>query len=306
MNYTLHQLKILTKVCDYQSITKAAEALHMTQPAVSIQLKKLQESFEVPLTEVVGRQLFVTDFGRQIEQLARDLLDKAEEIELAADAHRGLLTGSIKIASASTGKYVVPYFLAGFMQQHPGVNISVDVTNKTAVVDALRENAVDFAVVSVIPEKLSLDRLPLLPNELYLTASSSYPDLPKRMTPERLGQCTLLFREPGSATRLAMESYLTERGVRVKRSMQLTSNEAVKQGVRAGLGLSILPRIGIQTELAVGNLQIVPMKGLPIVTEWNLVYGHGKRLSPAARALVDYIEREKDGIVETSFSARKG
>ncbi len=302
MNYTLHQLEVFSKVCDCQSITKASEALHLTQPAVSIQLKKFQESFEVPLTEVIGRQLYVTDFGRQILELALDILAKADEIKSAADAHRGLLTGSISIASASTGKYVLPYFLTGFMRQHPGVNISVDVTNKSLVVDSLQNNSVDFAVVSVVPENLSLHRVSLLANELYLTAAKNYPDLPARMTPRKLEGCTLLFREPGSATRLAMENFLRDKGVTVQRSMQLVSNEAVKQAVRAGLGLSILPRIGIRTELAAGDMQLVPMRGLPITTEWNLVYGRGKRLSPAARSLVEYIEAEKERVVAEYFS----
>lgn len=306
MNYTLHQLRVFCKVCDYQSVTRAAEALHLTQPAVSLQLKKFQESFEIPLVEVVNRQLYVTTFGRQIESLAREMLDKAQEIESAADAHRGLLTGDIKIASASTGKYVLPYFLTGFIRQHPGVNISVDVTNKTLVVDALRTNAVDFAVVSVIPDQLRLHPLPLLPNELYLVAAVDYPGLPARMTPKKLAGFPLLLREPGSATRQAMEQFLRTAQVSGYRSMQLVSNEAVKQAVRAGLGLSILPRIGIRTELAAGDLQIVPMRGLPIVTEWNLVFNQGKQLSPAARALLAHIGAEKQRIVAASFTPAPG
>lgn len=302
MNYTLHQLRIFTKVSEHQSVTKAAEVLYLTQPAVSLQLKRFQQEFDIPLFEVLGRQLHITEFGRKIEKLAHELLQQAERIEAAANTHRGILTGNIRIATVSTGKYVLPYFLEGFMRDHPGVNISVDVTNKTLVIESLRENRIDFALVSVLPEKLAIVGIPLLPNELHLTASTSYPDLPKRMTKARLGNLPLIFREEGSATRSAMSSFLSKQQIPIKRSMELVSNEAVKQSVRAGLGLSILPRIGIRSELALGSMRIIPMKGLPIITEWNLTYPKGKMHSPAALALSEYIQQNKEEIVRRHFS----
>ena len=305
MNYTLHQLRIFTKVCEFQSVTKASEALFLTQPAVSIQLKKLQEEFEVPLTEVIGRQLYVTEFGKQIRDLALEILEKADRIKAATDEYKGVLTGHIKIASASTGKYVIPYFLTDFMLKYPGVTISIDVTNKMKVVESLQENSIDFAMVSVIPQNLSLSCVPLIQNELHLVASTAYPGLPKRMAPKKLEGHTLIFRENGSATRAAMETYLHQNNVQVKRSMRLVSNEAVKQAVRASLGLSIMPLIGIRTELLINKMMIIPMKGLPIITQWNLAYGMGKRLSPACKALVEYIQEHKKVISETHFSDAK-
>lgn len=302
MNYTLHQLRIFIKVCELQSITKASEALYLTQPAISIQLKKLQDEFEIPLTEVIGRQLYVTDFGKKIRDLAERILNTADQIKVATDQYKGILTGDIHIASASTGKYVIPYFLTGFMRQHPGVNIAIDVTNKTKVVESLQQNTVDFAMVSVIPQHLNLNCLPLVANELYLVAARDYPGLPKRTTPKKLGEHTLIFREKGSATRSAMEAYLKQHQVTARRSMQLVSNEAVKQAVRAELGLSIMPLIGIRSELALGNMKIVPLKGLPIVTQWNLAYSQGKQLSPAGQALLAYIEEHKPHIAERHFS----
>lgn len=302
MNYTLHQLRIFTKVCENQSITKTSEALYLTQPAISIQLKKLQDEFEIPLTEVIGRQLYVTEFGKKIRDLAQHILDTVDQIEVATAQYKGILSGHIDIASASTGKYVIPYFLSGFLQQHPGVNITIDVTNKTKVVESLQQNAVDFAMVSVIPQNLNLTCLPLIKNELHLVASEDYPDLPKRMTPDKLSSHTLIFREEGSATRSAMETYLSKHQVQVKRSMQLVSNEAVKQAVRAGLGLSIMPLIGIRSELLLKKMKIIKMKDLPIETQWNLAYSSGKRLSPASQALIDYIEEHKERISEVHFS----
>ena len=301
MNYTLHQLRIFVKVCEVQSVTKAAEALFLTQPAVSIQLKKLQDEFEIPLTEVIGRQLYVTEFGKQIRDLALEILEKIDLIEAATDEFKGILTGSLKIASASTGKYVIPYFLSGFMQENPGVTISIDVTNKTRVVENLQENSIDFAIISVIPQNMALECVPLMNNELVLVASTHYHRLPKRMLVKNLNTHTLIFREHGSATRNEMINFLNKNNVQVKRSIQLTSNEAVKQGVRAGLGLSIMPLIGIRSELKLDKMVVVPIKGLPIITQWNLAYGRGKKLSPAGKALVSYIEENKMRIIEEHF-----
>ncbi len=305
MNYTLHQLRIFIKVAEYHSVTKAAEVLYLTQPAVSLQLKRFQQEFEIPLFEVLGRQLHITDFGRRIEKLALELLEQAEQIEAAANTHKGVLTGNIRVATVSTGKYVLPYFLEGFMRKHPGVNISVDVTNKSLVLESLRENRIDFGLVSLLPEKLAVVNIPLLRNELHLTASSRFPGLPKRMTKAKLGTLPLIFREEGSATRSAMSGFLNSQQIPTKRSMQMVSNEAVKQAVRAGLGLSILPRIGISSELALDSMRIIPMKGLPIVTEWNLTYPKGKKHSPAALALTEYIQENKEEIVKTHFSSQE-
>lgn len=302
MNYTLHQLRIFTKVCENQSVTKASEELYLTQPAISIQLKKFQNGFEIPLTEVVGRQLYVTDFGNKIYQLAIDILEKVDLIEAATDEYKGILTGRLKIEVASTGKYVIPYFLTGFMRKHPGVTISIDVSNKTKVVENLQSNTLDFALVSVIPQNLALERIPLMNNELYLVSPEKYLGNQKKITLRNLHLQTLIFREHGSATHNAMTNYLNNYKVQVKRSIELVSNEAVKQAVIAGLGLSIMPLIGIRSELKMGKMEIIPIKGLPIITEWNLVYGSGKNLSPAAKALVEYIKLNKITIIEEHFS----
>ncbi|MEM6395025.1 MAG: LysR substrate-binding domain-containing protein [Bacteroidota bacterium] len=302
MNYTLHQLRIFLEVCDKQSVTKASETLFLTQPAVTLQLKKFQSEFNIPLTEVIGRQLYVTDFGRKIEILARQILDTVDEMSLVTDQYKGILAGDIHIASASTGKYVIPYFLSGFMRKYPLVNISIDVTNKTNVVADLQANTIDFAMISVLPQNLALDTLSLLPNELHLVAAANYPGLPKRLKPKHLSAHTLIFREEGSATRQAMYAYLKANDVRIGRSIQMTSNEAVKQAVRAGLGLSIMPRIGIRSELKLETMQLLKIKGLPTFSQWNLAYSQGKQLSPAASKLIEYIDEYKERIIEAEFS----
>lgn len=307
MNYTLHQLKIFVHIVQYQSITKAAEALFLTQPAVSIQLKKLQDQFEIPLTEVIGRQLFITDFGQEIATIARRILRETESIKETIDSHKGMLSGKIKISVVSTGKYVMPYFLNGFVKRYPSVEILMDVANKVIVVDALRQNTTDFALVSVPPEQLPVESLPIMKNHLYLVGSieESKKIRKKLLKPKDLEKLPLIFREHGSATRDAMDRFILEHDLRVQRKLALVSNEAVKQAVNAGLGFSIMPLIGLRNELINDDMAMIPMKGLPIVSRWSLVYNKGKKLSPAAKMLISYLEMSKEDVISKHFSWTK-
>lgn len=301
MNYTLHQLQVFLKVAQMQSITKAAEELFLTQPAVSIQLKNFQDQFPIPLTEVVGRKLYITDFGREIAEASEKILNEAEAINYKKLAFKGILAGRLKISVVSTGKYVMPYFLSDFMEKNNGVDLIMDVTNKTRVVRSLEKNEVDFALVSVVPDNLKLDRVELMTNKLFLVGSAQK-KLPKKVTKRDIfeGQ-PLIFREQGSATRNAMENYMKKNNFSTRKKIELTSNEALKQAVTAGLGYSIMPLIGIKNSLKNEELQIIPMNDLPIVTHWNLVWLKAKKLSPTALAFLEFIEQEKDRIIHDTF-----
>jgi DNA-binding transcriptional LysR family regulator len=158
MNYTLNQLQIFLKVVQTQSVTRASEELHLTQPAVSIQLKNFQDQFDIPLTEVVGRKIFVTDFGHEIAHAAENIINQVYAINYKTLAYKGQLTGRLKISVVSTGKYVMPQFLADFMNQHEGIELFMDVTNKSKVVESLDKNEVDFALVSILPDKLNIEK----------------------------------------------------------------------------------------------------------------------------------------------------
>ncbi len=302
MNYTLHQLHIFLKVSQIQSITKAAEELYLTQPAVSIQLKNFQDQFPIPLTEVVGRKLYITDFGKQIAMAAEKILNEVSTIDNKTLAYQGKLSGRLKISIASTGKYVMPYFLNDFMNRNTGVELVMDVTNKTRVVESLELNEVDFALVSVLPKKLKVDQVELMPNKLFFVASSVL-ELKRSLTKKKLfEEFPLIYREQGSATRNAMEKFIETNGFSVRKKMELTSNEAVKQAVVAGLGCSIMPLIGIKNELNNGDLQIIPVKGLPMITTWNLIWLKSKNLSPAALAYLDFVNSEKRDIIDNKFN----
>ena len=290
MDYTFHQLRIFCKVAELQSITRAAEALHLSQPAVSIQVKKFQDQFPIPLTQLVGKQLCITDFGQSIAAIAQSILKESDALLYKTRQYAGLLTGKLRISSASTGKYVIPYFLTEFLGRHPGIDLVLDVSNKESVLNHLRHNRIDFALVSVVPDDLDTEEELLLKNKLYLVGNSRSPEKDK----------PLIFREKGSATRLAMDRYFhTETG---RTKLELTSNEAVKQAVIAGLGYSILPLIGLKNELHNGELFILPSKGLPIETTWRLIWLRKQSLSPIARAYLDYVRTSKASIMEKHFS----
>ncbi len=301
MHYTLHQLQIYVKVTQNKSITKAAEDLHLTQPAVSIQLKNFQDQFDIPLTEIVGRQLYVTEFGEEIAKHAQEIIVKMEEIDARAQSFLGELTGKLKIAVVSTGKYVLPYFLSEFILKHEKVELVMDVTNKSQVIESLEKNEVDFAFVSIVPTHLSIHQVELLHNDLYLVTSKNetFPAVHRSLNP--LKKKSFIFREAGSGTRMITERYFDSHQLNIEKKLELTSNEAVKQAVIAGLGCSIMPIIGIRNELTLNDLQIIPAKGLPIRSEWTLIYHKGKKHSPVAKAFLKHLEENKERIAEKHF-----
>ncbi len=293
MQYTLHQLRLFHRVARTKSITRAAEQLHLSQPAVSAQLKKLQDQFELPLTETIGNELFITDFGKELAAIAENILEEIGIIEERARAHMGYLAGKLTISSVSTGKYVMPYLLGDFLKRLPAIDLEMDVTNRQKVLEDLEQNQVDFALVSVLPDGLRIQREELLANTLYLVKAKGV-DLGER----EQGQIPLILREKGSATRQATESYLAGHSTRMKEQLELTSNEAVKQAVMAGLGYSIMPLIGIRNEIEQGFLEIVPAPGLPVETYWNLIWLSEKKLSPVAEAYLDYIRTQKAALID--------
>ena len=301
MNYTLNQLRIFVKVVQLQSVTKASEELHLTQPAVSIQLKNFQDQFEIPLTEVVGRKIFVTEFGQEIAIAAIQILEQVNTITHKTLAYKGQLFGKIKISIVSTGKYVMPYCLGPFLKNNPGVELDMDVTNKNKVLKSLQNNEIDFALVSILPESLKFEKIDLMQNKLFFVANNEFVSKSTK-TEFIFNETPLVFRENGSGTRQAMERFITQNSIEVQKKMELTSNEAVKQAIMAGLGCSIMPLIGIQKEIQNKDLQIISIKGLPIMTNWSLIWLKGKNHSPAALAYLAYLKAEKDQIINKHFS----
>lgn len=300
MNYTLNQLSIFLKVTQHGSITKAAEELHLTQPAVSIQLKNFQKQFDIPLTELIGKKLYITEFGREVASAAQNIMNEAYAMETRKLAYQGKLTGRLKISVVSTGKYVMPYFLSGFLKEHDAVELQLDVSNKASVIETLERNEVDFAMVSVLPSHLNLKKIELMQNALFLVGPIA-PRSKKTYNKNMLETLPLIYREQGSATRQAMEKFIEKSRIRVRKKIELTSNEAVKQAIIAGLGYSIMPLIGIKNELQNRQLRIIPVKGLPLRSTWHLTWMADKNLSPLAQAYLQHIREEKSNIIHGSF-----
>lgn len=301
MNYTLHQLQVFYKITETLSITKAAEELFLTQPAVSIQLKNFQNQFDIPLTEMVGRQIYITDFGKEIATAAEAILNEVYAINYKTQAYKGQLSGRLKISVVSTGKYVIPYFLSDFIKNNKEVELEMDVTNKTKTLKSLKNNEIDFALVSILPNDIQVESMPLMENKLFLVGNRSIDVNSNFDLKEYASMHPLIYRELGSATRLSMENFLDKTGIIPNMKMQLTSNEAVKQSVIAGLGLSIMPLIGLKNELENGDIKIIPIHNLPLVSSWRLIWLKGKKLSPLAKAYLSYINEFNDEIRKNHF-----
>jgi DNA-binding transcriptional LysR family regulator len=302
MYYTLNQLKIFLKIVETESITKASEELRLTQPAVSIQLRNLQDQFDVPLTEVIGRKIHITDFGKEIAVMAAKILAQVNEINVKTMAYKGLLAGKLKISVVSTGKYVIPYFLVDFMRANPGVELAIDVTNKLKVLESLEHNEVDLALVSILPLHPQVEKMDLLQNKLYFVGNMERKFHRGETFKDLIQSVPMIYRESGSGTRQVMERYIEKNKFTISKKMELTSNEAVKQALVAGLGYSVMPLIGIKNELFNKELQIIPAKGLPIKTTWSLIWLKGKRHSPVSMAFLNYIKVHKSQIVQEKFS----
>jgi DNA-binding transcriptional LysR family regulator len=304
MNYTISQLKIFLKVVEFGSITKAADELHLTQPAVSIQIKNFQKDFKYPLTEIINKKLYVTDFGREIASACENILNELEIINYKSLGYNNNYTGKLKISIVSTGKYVMPYYLANFLNAHSDVDLQMDVTNKSKVIASLEKNEIDFALISILPDNLNVIELDLMDNHIYLVGNK---EIANEIIKNKILLDTkpFIFREQGSGTRQMMEKFISKNKYRTKKKIELTSNEAVKQAVLAGIGVSIMPIIGIRSEIASGKLQIIETKGLPITTKWRLVWLKEKKLSSIAQHFIEYLKKEKDNINKISFTIPK-
>lgn len=296
MNYTLHQLNVFLKVVELKSVTKASEALYMTQPAVSIQLKKIQDQFDLPLTEIINRRIHITEFGYEIYKIAKRILEQVEEMQYTTDSFKGLVSGKLRIASSSTGKYIIPYYLAEYLNQNNSIDLDLDVSNRELVIKSLMENEIDFAFISLpIGSVTDVEEELIVDNYLHMVSSYHQEELDFDKHP-------LILREKGSATRKQMKMYLNEKGITSKKSIQLTSNEAVKQAICAGLGCSIMPILGAKKEIEDKVIRIHEMEGLPLKSQWRLVWLKQKKLSPSAQGFLDFVREHKASINKRLFS----
>jgi LysR family transcriptional regulator, low CO2-responsive transcriptional regulator len=289
-NVTLRQLRTFAEVARRLSYTAAAKALHLTQPAVSMQVRQLEEAAGLPLIEQLGRRVHLTEAGQELLRYAGGIADLLREAEDAMKALQGIGGGELSIAVTSTAKYFAPRLLAEFRRRHAEVRLRLAVSNREAVVRALTDNTVDLAVMGRPPRGLDTDAAAFAQHPIAVIAAPDHPLAGRRRLPlEALAGETFIIRERGSGTRAAMEHVFAERGFHARETMEMSSNETIKQAVMAGMGIAFLSTHTIGLELRAGRLVLLAVSGLPVMREWYVIHRRGKRLSPAAQAFKSFL-----------------
>ena len=293
MHLTLRQLKVFESVARHLNYTRAAEELFLTQPAVSMQVKQLEESLGVALFEQLGKRIHLTEAGREVLTYARTITQQLDELEAVLNRIKGLSGGRLRISVATTANYFIPTLLGTFSRRYPDVTVSLDVTNRETLLRQLVENTVDLVIMGQPPAELDAEAQAFMENPLVVVAPPNHPLAREKKIPlARLQEETFLVRESGSGTRIAMERFFSERGMRLKTGMEVGSNEAIKQSVQAGLGLGLLSRATIEQELALKRLVVLNVSDFPIMRHWYIVHRRGKRLSAVAEAFRDFVLSE--------------
>lgn len=293
MRLTLHQLKVFETVARLSSFSRASEVLHLAQPTVSIQVKQLSDIVGMPLFEQIGKKIFLTEAGGLVQHNAREIFNAMARLEMQLAQLRGLKQGRLKIAVVTTAKYFVPRLLGPFSHQYPGIDIALDVGNRSEIVSRLSRNEDDLYIMGMPPAGIQIQRHPFVENPIVAVAPKDHPLAGKKhISLERLVQEPFLLRERGSGTRMATERFLKTRGVRLNVRMELGSNEAIKQAVIGGLGLALLSLHALLGELKRQELVLLNVTGLPIRRHWYIVHRSGKELSAVAETFFDYLEAE--------------
>jgi DNA-binding transcriptional LysR family regulator len=297
MNVSLRQLRVFETVARLASFTRAAEELHLTQPAVSMQVRQLEDEVGLPLFEKLGRQISLTEAGRELFHYSRSIDQSLQEMEEVVESLKGVNRGRLSVAVASTVNYFAPRLLAAFHRRYPGIGLRLDVTNRERVVHQLQANTVDMVLMGQPPNGVNVESEAFMDNPLVVVAPLEHPlATEEHVDLVRLAEEVFVMREPGSGTRQAMERFFAEQGIAIRHGMQMTRNEAIKQAVRAGLGLSVVSLHTVELELETNRLVILNVEGFPLERQWHLVYRSGRRLSPAARAFRQFVLDEASGL----------
>jgi len=283
MHLTLRQLQCFSAVAKHLSYTRAAEELHLTQPAVSMQIRQLEQQAGLALTEQLGKQVYLTEAGEEVYRYAKSILSQVDEMDDVLDKLKGFSGGRLRIAAISSANYFAPKLLGTFQQRYPDVSVSMDVTNQSAVVKQVIDNEVDMAIMGQPPDHAHLEATPFMDNPLIIVAEPGHRLASrKRIALKDLEKEVFLTREPGSGTRGAMRRFFREQKLKLTTGIEMGSLSGIKQGVQAGLGLGLLPKGAVEVELMLGRLVELKIKGLPIPRHWYAVMRKGKRLSVAA------------------------
>ena len=293
MNITLRQLKVFASVAKNLSFTRAAEELHLTQPAVSMQIKQLESQLDSRLFEQLGKKIYLTEAGEEVYQYSRQIAQQLDEMETVLGNLKGLGRGKLRISVATTANYFAPRLLATFCKRYPGVNVILNVTNRQTLLQQLNDNLVDMVIMGQPHPEMDLEASAFMDNPLVVIAPPEHPLADKHHIPiKRLEEESFLLRERGSGTRSAMQRFFEQHDISLTTSMEVSSDEAIKQSVQAGLGLGILSQDAIHMELDMGKLVVLDIEGFPLLRQWFLVHRKGKRLANIAEAFREFMLNE--------------
>lgn len=292
-NISLRQLRIFEAVARHSSFSRAAEEMHLTQPAVSMQVRSLEESAGLPLTEQIGKKIRLTAAGEEIARLAQRIDQQVRETEDALAGMKGATGGHLQIGVVSTAKYFAPALLAEFGRRNPGIDLRLSVSNRSAIVRQLSENQIDLAIMGAPPREFDTEAEVFADHPLVFIAAPTHP-LARRKSLDcaALSGETLLIRESGSGTRSALERYLEEQGTGFARQIEMASNETIKQAVMANMGIAFISAHTIGLELSVGRLAVLKVAGTPLMRQWRVVHRRDKRLLPAAELFRAFMREE--------------
>ena len=287
---TLRQFRVFEAVARNLSFSRAAEELHLSQPAVSMQVRGIEVILGLPLTEQLGRKIYLTEAGREVLHASRAITARLDDLQTNLEQLRGVDRGRLQLAVTSTVNAVATGILVRFRGRHPGVSIHLDVSNRESVLEQLAANRIDLAIMGQVPDGLGLEATRFMDNPLVVIAPPDHPFVGKKKVPlADLASEPFLVREAGSGTRGAMTRFFDARGLALHTSMELSSNEAIKQAVQAGLGLGILSLQTLEMELALKRLAVLDVEAFPIMRHWYVVHRAEKRLSPTAQAFKDFV-----------------
>jgi LysR family transcriptional regulator, low CO2-responsive transcriptional regulator len=293
MHLTLRQIEVFNAVARHQNYTRAAEELHLSQPAVSMQIRQLEEGIGLPLFEQVGKQMHLTDAGDQMYIYGREIAGLLDEAEIVFEAIKGVQHGNLSISVATTASHFATRLLAEFAKQHEGITISLDVTNREALRRQLENNEPDLVIMGQPPEGVDVEAAAFMDNPLVMIAPAQHSLIGQKKIPlSHFANENFVAREPGSGTRGATRRFFEEHGVAFNTGIEMTSNEAIKQAVEAGLGLGIVSIHTLELELETRRLHILDVQDFPIMRHWYVLQRKGKRLSPAAQAFKEFVLKQ--------------
>jgi DNA-binding transcriptional LysR family regulator len=299
-HYTLRQLDTFIAVARELSVSRAAEQLHVTQPAVSMQMRQLEEAVGQPLYESLGRGIRLTDAGEDLRQYALAALAQLRQLDDAMAQRRGLRRGRVELAIVSTAKYFVPMLLAMFRKKFPDVEVTLQIHNRDSIMTLLANNEIDLVIMGHAPASLDCEANVFATNPMAFVSAPNHPLSRRSAAPlALLADQEFVVRERGSGTRQLMERLFAEHGIAPPIVMEMPSNETIKQAVMAGLGLSFLSLRTIRHELASGHLVQLDLAGMPVVRHWHVTHLRAKRLSPAAQVFKQFLLEEAGALVRT-------